>query len=103
MSPRWASPGRYVLSVFLRPDFLFYVLFFEFNFDVRLSPCITFVAVAATAVDRLPVPVPSATELAVVSSKAALASAGMDPGLIDATFVGNVIQSRFVTDTKNKK
>ncbi|CAN0429707.1 unnamed protein product, partial [Scytosiphon promiscuus] len=33
----------------------------------------------------------SATELAVVSSKAALASAGMDPGLIDATFVGNVI------------
>ena len=38
----------------------------------------------------------SATELAVVSSKAALASVGMDPGLIDATFVGNVIQSRFV-------
>eukprot|EP00904_Undaria_pinnatifida_P012214 jgi/Undpi1/8122/HiC_scaffold_24.g10594.m1 len=34
-----------------------------------------------------------ATELAVVSSKAALASVGMDPGLIDATFVGNVIQS----------
>lgn len=36
----------------------------------------------------------SATELAVVSSKAALVSAGMDPALIDATFVGNVIQSR---------
>ncbi|CAM9768050.1 unnamed protein product [Scytosiphon promiscuus] len=35
----------------------------------------------------------SATELAVASSKAALASAGMDPALIDATFVGNVIQS----------
>lgn len=38
----------------------------------------------------------SATELAVVSSKAALASAGMDPVMIDATFVGNVIQSRCV-------
>lgn len=38
----------------------------------------------------------SATELAVASSKAALASAGMDPALIDATFVGNVIQSRCV-------
>ncbi|CAM9455232.1 unnamed protein product [Pylaiella littoralis] len=35
----------------------------------------------------------SATELAVVSSKATLVSAGMDPALIDATFVGNVIQS----------
>lgn len=39
----------------------------------------------------------SATELAAVSSKAALAAAGMDPALIDATFVGNVIQSRLVT------
>lgn len=38
----------------------------------------------------------SATELAVASSKAALASAGMDPAMIDATFVGNVIQSRCV-------
>lgn len=37
----------------------------------------------------------SATELAVISSKAALASAGLDPSLIDATFVGNAIQSRF--------
>lgn len=67
---------------------------FEFNFDVRhRSAAVVAVAVVA-AVDRLPVS--SATELAVVSSKAALASAGMDPGLIDATFVGNVIQSRFV-------
>lgn len=38
----------------------------------------------------------SATELAVVSSKAALVSAGIEPALIDATFVGNVIQSRCV-------
>lgn len=38
----------------------------------------------------------SATELAVASTKAAIASAGMDPALIDATFVGNVIQSRCV-------
>ncbi|CAM9349772.1 unnamed protein product, partial [Hapterophycus canaliculatus] len=35
----------------------------------------------------------SATELAVASSKAALASGGVDPALVDATFVGNVIQS----------
>lgn len=38
----------------------------------------------------------SATELAAASSKAALSSAGVDPALIDATFVGNVIQSRCV-------
>lgn len=38
----------------------------------------------------------SATELAVASSKAALASTGVDPAMIDATFVGNVIQSRYV-------
>ncbi|CAN0054999.1 unnamed protein product [Ectocarpus sp. 12 AP-2014] len=35
----------------------------------------------------------SATDLAVASSKAALASAGIGPDLIDATFVGNVIQT----------
>lgn len=68
-------------------------VFFEFNFDVPIALLAVVTAVTAvTSVDRIPVP--SATELAVVSSKAALASAGMDPGLIDATFVGNVIQSR---------
>ncbi|CAM9744253.1 unnamed protein product [Ascophyllum nodosum] len=36
----------------------------------------------------------SATELAVLSSKGVLASTGLDPSLIDATFVGNAIQSR---------
>ncbi|CAM9365713.1 unnamed protein product [Ectocarpus sp. 12 AP-2014] len=35
----------------------------------------------------------SATDLAVASSKASLASAGIRPDLIDATFVGNVIQT----------
>ena len=80
-SPRRASPGRSVPCPFGS------LVFFEFNFDVAAVPAVASVA-------RLPVP--SATELAVVSSKAALASAGMEPGLVDATFVGNVIQSRFV-------
>jgi acetyl-CoA acyltransferase 2 len=35
----------------------------------------------------------SATDLGVISSKAAIASAKLDPAKIDATFVGNVIQS----------
>jgi acetyl-CoA acetyltransferase len=35
----------------------------------------------------------SATDLAVAASKAAIASAGLDPSKIDATFMGNVIQS----------
>eukprot|EP00752_Nemacystus_decipiens_P011320 g10060.t1 len=35
----------------------------------------------------------TATELAVASSKATLGSSGMDPAMIDVTFVGNVIQS----------
>jgi acetyl-CoA acyltransferase 2 len=35
----------------------------------------------------------SATELGVVSSKAAVSQAGIDPALIDATYFGNVVQS----------
>lgn len=42
----------------------------------------------------------SGTELAVVSSKAALVSAGVDPALVDATFVGNVIQSRYFSPVR---
>lgn len=55
-----------------------------------ISDCVCY-----TSICHLCTSVGSATELAVVSSKAALSSAEVDASLIDATFVGNVIQSRY--------